>query len=201
MLADPKRFLAEVERIWELTRGGISLTGQVDTGYPAVACTQGCSVRCGTRMLRAPRALADGPAYRMAKCVNNSWVGGSHPAYQGRHVDGYELVVPRPPGLGEAGIDLGNLVEDLGFTTWFYDTWYRFFGGLRELGIQEVAGLKLELESAEWWRDLVLSVAHREGLGNDLAEGLARFYDKYQVGPRYLAEFIESAGSRGHGWH
>ena len=34
-----------------------------------------------------------------------------------------------------------------------------------------------------------------------MPRGWRRFYDKYQVGPAYLAEFIESAGSRGHGWH
>ena len=46
-----------------------------------------------------------------------------------------------------------------------------------------------------------MQVAHREGIGDDYAEGLARFYDRRQIGPRYLAEFFESSGSRGHGWH
>jgi aldehyde:ferredoxin oxidoreductase len=200
-LADPAAFLAEVERVWELTRGGISLTGQVDGGYPIVACSHGCSVRCGTRMAKVPRQLGDGPALRMAKCVNNSWVGGSHLGYEGTHINGQRLTIPHPPGLGDVGYDLGNLVEDLGLTSWFYDSWYRYFGGLREMGIHDAAGLELNLEDAGWWRDLVLQVAHRQGVGDDLAEGLARFYDKYQIGPSYLAEFVEGAGSRGHGWH
>jgi aldehyde:ferredoxin oxidoreductase len=150
----------------------------------------------------APQTLVDGLPRRMIKCVNGSWQRGSHPAYEGVHVDGHELTVPRPPGLGEAvGLDLGNLIEDMGLTTWFYDTWYRWLGGLREMGIDDVDGLAIDIEDPTWWRDLVLSVAHRQGLGDDIAEGLARFYERHPVGPEYLAEFIQGRGSRGHSWH
>jgi aldehyde:ferredoxin oxidoreductase len=89
----------------------------------------------------------------------------------------------------------------VGITTWAYDTWYRYLAGLEQLDIHEVCGERFELANPEWWRDWILKVAHREGLGDDMAEGLARFYDKHQIGPRYLADFIEDAGSRGHGWH
>jgi aldehyde:ferredoxin oxidoreductase len=98
-------------------------------------------------------------------------------------------------------LDLGNMIDDLGLTAWVYDSWYRYLGGLREMGIDELAGLQIRIDDAEWWRDLLHSVAYREGLGDAIAEGLARFYDRHPVGPRYLADFVESAGSRGHGWH
>ena len=34
-----------------------------------------------------------------------------------------------------------------------------------------------------------------------MAEDLPRFYEKHGIGPSYLAEFVASKGSRGHGWH
>lgn len=137
----------------------------------------------------------------MSKCQNGAFVRGSHLGYDGGSVDGVRLVIPRPPGLGEAGLDLGNMVEDLGLTAWFYDSWYRCFGGLRELGVTEIAGEPLALEGPTWWRRTLGRVAHREGIGDEMAEGLIRFHDRYGIGPRHLVEFIEAAGSRGHGWH
>jgi aldehyde:ferredoxin oxidoreductase len=44
-------------------------------------------------------------------------------------------------------------------------------------------------------------VALRQGIGDDIAEGLPRFHDKHSIGPRYLSDFVASKGSRGHGWH
>lgn len=200
-IADPARFLSTVSEVWEKAKGGVGRTGGPEEGYPNVACSHGCSVRCGTRMVKSPAEYSPDSTMRMSKCVNGSWVRGSHPEYRGEHVSGDKLFVPRPPGLGEEGLDLGNLIEDVGMTTWAYDSWYRWLGGLRELGIYDVKGMIFELENPEWWRDWILDVAHRRGLGSDMAEGLARFYDKHEVGPRYLADFVEDAGSRGHGWH
>ena len=79
--------------------------------------------------------------------------------------------------------------------------WYRYLGGLKELGIDNLAGEPVKLDDPVWWRDLMIKIAHREGIGNDIAEGLPRFYDKHNIGPRYLADFVASKGSRGHGWH
>jgi aldehyde:ferredoxin oxidoreductase len=158
-------------------------------------------MRCGTRIAATPGQLGDTLGVRMLKCQNGAIVRGSHPAYEGTHVDGPSLSIPRPPGLGQPGLDLGNLVENLGLTAWFYDTWYRYLGGLRELGIHDLLGEPIALEDPAWWRQIITQVAHRQGIGAEMAEGLARFYDKHQIGPRYLAEFVESAGSRGHGWH
>jgi aldehyde:ferredoxin oxidoreductase len=200
-IANPARFLHAVERVWKLSRGGVSCVGQIEEGYPLVACSHGCSMKCGTRIATTPSKLPSASRVRMLKCQNGAFMRGSHAAYEGVHVDGSHLVVPRPPGLGEVGLDLGNMIEDLGMTAWFYDSWYRYLGGLRGIGIHDLEGYPIELESPEWWRNFMTCVAHREGIGDDIAEGLARFYDKHAIGPRYLAEFIESSGSRGHGWH
>jgi aldehyde:ferredoxin oxidoreductase len=201
VIADPDGFLRAVDYVWNLAKGGIGRVGQPDTGYPNVACTHGCSVRCGTRMRPIPDAQKpDGP-FSMLTCVDNSWIGGSHPEYRGTSLRGESLYIPRPMGLGHPGVALGDLANDMGMTTWAYDTWFRYLAGLRELGIHEICGERFELESADWWRDWIMRVSFRQGLGDDYAEGLARFYDKYEIGPLYLAEFIESAGSRGHAWH
>lgn len=200
-LADAAGFVAAVQRVWWLARGGISCIGQIDVGYPVVACTHACSVRCGARVHPIVDHYGSGATLRMSTCVDSSWVGGSHPAYHGRSLRGEEVYIPRPTGLGAMGANVGNLVEDLGMTTWIYDTFSRYFGGLREMGIHEVAGETLAIDDPEWWRGWVTRIAYRQGLGDDYAEGLARFYEKHPVGPRYLADLIEDAGSRGHGWH
>ena len=200
-IADPAQFLQATRAVWELIKGGLGRVGQPDVGYPTVACTHSCTVRCAAHIRTAPDRFGIKANVAMLKCVDSSWAGGSHPEYRGSSTRGEQLYIPHPPGMGEAGVDLANLANDLGITTWAYDTWYRYLAGLRELGINEVCGEKVELENPVWWRDWLVRTATRQGLGDDYAEGLARFYDKYAVGPRYLAEFIESAGSRGHGWH
>jgi aldehyde:ferredoxin oxidoreductase len=200
-LADPGGFVDAVQRVWQMARGGIACIGQPDVGYPVVACTHACSVRCFTRVRPIVDHYDSGASLNMTTCVDGSWMGGSHLGYQGRSVRGEELSIPRPTGLGDAGANVANLVNDLGMTTWVYDTWSRYFGALREMGIREVDGEVPDIDDPEWWRGWLTRVAYRQGLGDDCAEGLARFYDKHPVGPRYLAEFIEGAGSRGHGWH
>jgi aldehyde:ferredoxin oxidoreductase len=200
-IADPAAFTAEVERVFDLCRGGIGGIGQTQQGYPVVACSHGCPVNCFMRIVPTPQETVDAGPLRMLKCVNGSFSNGSHPAYLGTRADGVTLSVPKPPGLGKAGLDLGNLAEDMGMTAWFYDSWYRWLAGLGELGIHDLDGLPVHLDDPAWWRDLISDTAHRRGLGNDMAEGLARFYDQHEIGPRYLAEFIEDPGSRGHGWH
>ena len=109
----------------------------------------------------------------MTTCVDGSWIGGSHAEYRGTSMRGVDLYVPRPSGLGQPGVALGDLANDMGMTTWAYDTWFRYLAGLRELGIHEVCGERFELESADWWRDWIMRVSTRQGLGNDYAEGLA----------------------------
>jgi aldehyde:ferredoxin oxidoreductase len=137
----------------------------------------------------------------MAKCNNQGFERGPHGGYEGRSSTGLSLRVPRPKKFGEAGLDLDNLLQDVGLTSWCYGSWYRYLGTLRELGITEVLGKPVEIDDAEWWRDWIVKVAHRRGTGSEYAEGLARFYDRHRVGPPHVAAFFESAGSRGHGWH
>ncbi|MBN1400869.1 MAG: hypothetical protein JXA74_08520 [Anaerolineae bacterium] len=201
LVADPDGFVEAVRYVWGLVKGGVGGIGQIERGYPVVACTQGCTVNCGMRLQPIADRYGTGTAVRMPKCVNNCWSGGSHPEYRGVFVDGRELYVPKPPGMGAAGHELGHLIEDMGLTAWSYDSWYRYWGALRELGITELYGEKIDIDNPDWWHRWIMQVAHREGIGDDVAEGLARFYDKHQIGPRHVAEFIESAGSRGHGWH
>lgn len=200
-IADPARFLEAVAYVWNLTKGGLGYLGQIEEGYPAVACTHGCSVRCYTRVTPTEDRYATGAPLNMRSCVDGAWIGGTGRPYRGTHPGGQKLYVPELPGLGPRGADVANLAEDLGLNRWCYQSWGRYFAALRELGIGEVCGEPLDLENPDWWRDWLLKVAHRRGLGDDYAAGLARFYDKHAVGPAHLAEFMESAGSRGHGWH
>ncbi len=200
-IADPERFIDIMSYVWNLARGGVSLLGRPEQGYPVVACSHGCSVRCGVRIGFPPGENGSAATPRMLKCQNSAFVRGSHPAYDGVSTRGERLRIPHPPGLGETGMDLGNLIDDRGLTAWFYDTWYRYLGGLRALGMPDLLGAPVDLDDPAWWRDMIARVAYRDGIGDDMAEGLARFYEKQRIGPRYLVEFIESAGSRGHGWH
>jgi len=200
-IADPAGFLKTVEDVWRLVRGGFYHTGQLVQGYPLVACSHGCTVRCHTRMEASPAEFVPDARMRMLKCNNLGPKDGLHAPYDGTSVHGETLHVPRPAAFGEMGLDLGNLIDDMGLTAWCYNTWYRYLGTLRELGIREVLGEVVELDDPLWWRDWVLKVAHRQGNGNEFAEGVARFYDKHQIGPSHVAAFIESAGSRGHNWH
>jgi len=198
---DPDGFLDAISYVWNLAKGGVSCIGQPDRGYPFVACSHGCSVRCGTQIKRPPAQIGEGLPVRMLKCQNGAFARGSHPGYQGVSTSGERLTIPRPEGLGKPGMDLGNLLDDFGMTAWFYDTWARYLGGLGELGIHDLLGEPVWLDDPSWWHDLLVKVATREGIGDDIAEGLPRFHDKHGIGPRYLTDFLSSAGSRGHSWH
>ncbi len=200
-IAHPKEFLQVVSDTWEMTKGGLRHIGTVESGYPNVACSHGCSVACYTRILKTSGQITSGAPMRMLKCVNGSMVRGSHQGYQGVSTSGDTLTIPGPVGLNDLGLDIGNLIDDLGLTAWCFDTWSRYLGGLRELGIRTILGEPIKLEDPLWWRDLLIKIANREGIGDDMAEDLPRFYEKHGIGPRYMAEFVSSKGSRGHGWH
>jgi len=200
-IARPAEFMQAVADVWRMAKGGISRLGQIESGMPRVACTHACSAKCGTYLRRVEDLYDSHAAYDMGTCVDGSWAHGLGRAYQGTRLGRDTLDLPGLERLGDAGAALGNLVEELGMTTWVYYTWGHYFAALKALGIEEILGERLEPESPDWWRDWLLRVAHREGTGDDYAEGLARFYDKHPVGPRHLAEFLESGGSRGHGWH
>ncbi len=198
---DPQVFLDAIQYTWNMTKGGLRYVGGPERGYPSVACTHGCSVNCFTQIEKPPNEIWDGIQLRMMKCQNSTMARRSHYGYEGESSTGNKLSVPRPEGYDALGLDLGNMLDDLGLTAWTWDTWYRYFGSLKKIGIDAVLGEPLNIEDATWWRDIFVKIAYRKGLGNELAEDLPRFYEKYQIGPPYLAEFIASKGSRGHGWH
>lgn len=200
-IADPDLFLEAVAYVQRLTKGGLNHLGAADQGYPYVACTHGCSVKCYTRVRPVPQQFPSEAINNMSTCVDGSWVGGLGKAYEGESSLGQKLLLPGAPAMGDVGLDLANLANDMGITSWSYYTWGHYFSALQALGITSVAGMPLELDEPHFWYDWITKVSRREEWGDAMAEGLARFYDAYQVGPRYLAEFLESAGSRGHGWH
>ena len=198
---DPSGFLDAISYVWDLTKGGLRHIGQPQRGYPNVACSHGCSVDCYTQIRKPPAQFDSSTPMRMLKCMNGSMVRGGHYGYQGVSSTGETLSIPGPPGFGDLGLDLGNLIDNLGLTALTYDTWSRYLGGLAEIGIHDILGEPFNLEDPIWWRDLMVKVAYREGIGDDIAEGLPRFHDKHSIGPRYLSDFVASKGSRGHGWH
>lgn len=200
-IADPGAFLDAVSYVWSLVKGGQSHVGQPDMGWPFLACTHACSAKCRTQIREVSNRLDVNAPLNMTTCMDESWIEDPHAGYEGVEYQGKKLRIPQPPGFGRLGPELGNLAEDMGITTWVYDTWYRWFGALGLLGINQVLGEPIELENPEWWREWMVNVSHRRGTGAEYAEGLARFFGKHSIGPRHLAEFLESAGSRGHGWH
>lgn len=200
-IAEPKVFLEAVAYIQQLTRGGLNHIGQADQGFPYVACTHGCSVKCYTRIRPVADQFGANASNNMTTCVDGTWVGGLGKSYQGALPTGEKLLLPGVPGMGDAGLDLANLANDMGITSWAHYTWGHYFGALKELGITRVAGMELKLDEPNFWQEWITKVARREDWGDAMAEGLCRFYDQYEVGPRHLAEFLESSGSRGHGWH
>lgn len=200
-IADPAAFMDAIAYVQNLVKGGLNHLGQLDRGYPYVACSHGCSVRCYTRVRSVSDQFGLGSSNNMTTCVDGTWVGGLGKSYNGTSPQGEKLVLPGVPGLGDAGLELANLANDMGITSWAHYTWGHYFGALQALGITEVCGLQLKLDSPDFWREWITKVSLRESWGDAMAEGLARFYDAYQIGPRHLVEFLESSGSRGHGWH
>jgi len=200
-IADPDAFNEAVSYVWNLARGGLSYTGYPDAGFPVVACTHGCSVRCYMRVRTLEEDYFGAGSRRyMGKCVGGCWAGGVA-EFRLQSANGDEVYIPPSDGRFEHGQSLGQLAESMGMTAWAYWTWGRYLRALRALGIDEIGGEKLDLENENWWRDWIMKTAHREGLGNDFADDVPRFYDKYQPGPRHVADFFADGGSRGHGWH
>jgi len=200
-IVDPLGYIEAVRQVWHMARGGLGTIGRPEQGYPLVACTHGCSVRCGTRMRPVESDLGPDVPYVMTTCNDGSFIGGTGRAYAGEFVDGTRLTVPPAPGFGPQGSGLANLVHELGLTSWVHSTWGRYFATLKEMGITEVLGERIAVDDPAWWRDWMTNVAHRRGAGDAYAEDLARFYEAHPIGPRNLAELIQDRGSRGHGWH
>lgn len=204
-IAEPKTFLDTVRAVTDLIARGLPAPGQPRPGPMWRACSHGCPSRCFTSVHAAADRYNTGAKWNMGTCNDRRMArsGGSRRpiSYEGTSVTGQKLFVPGVSGFGDVGLDLANLAEDMGISTWAFQTWAQYLGALQHLGIDRICGQQFHLDRAEWWRDWILNVSHRQGLGNEFAEGLARFYDKHQIGPRHLAEFLESAGSRGHGWH
>ena len=200
-IAAPARFLEAVSDVWHLARGGMGCVGRPDAGYPVVACTHGCSVKCWARVRPIQDRYDTQSGLLMRTCNEGVWAGGIRAPYKGISANGEQLDLPGAPGLGPAGMDISSLATDMGLTTWAFHTFGNYLGALRSLGVEQVLGERLDIEDPNWWRDWITAVAHRQGVGNEYAEGLARFYDRHRIGPAHLAAFLQDAGSRGHGWH
>ena len=204
-IAHPQRMREAIQFVNQRISTGLYYTGRPEPGPDVRACSFGCTARCHTRLRRSPDRYGLGVPWLMTSCVDGVWMRGE-PApgamlYQGRDVHGQELAIRSTRGFPEEGADLTNLTNDLGITNWVHHTWSHYLGALRDMGITEIAGQPLDIDDPDWWRRWLEDIAYRRGLGDDYAEGLSRFHDKHQPGPRYLADFFEDAGSRGHGWH
>jgi len=189
-IADPSKFIKACRHAMDMSHTGpIDSAVRVKLEYPipatVPACTQSCSVNCRIHrvVFDAPRKISKGEPIRacQAGCVGTVWLRKKSPQAQG----GYEACGIRAPEINgwepdEGGAELHLLCDDLGLDLWCLLTLQPWFIRCRELGIENLEGLKLNPRDPEWFYELLNMIAYRKGIGHVLAEDLRRTIDNWR---------------------
>ena len=142
------------------------------------ACSMSCPVQgCGLRVYK------DVPGTLFAR----RYKGGVHCASPG-------LLRLEP---WESGFEAAQLADRMGVNHWeivlgLGPLWGNWLGKLRDSGYISNEELDVpsdgnpELKSGEFWSRLVLKIAHKEGIGRILAEGIPRAADILGKGKEYI---------------
>ena len=155
------------------------------------ACTQGCAVRCYDARFytTVPAVLQKGKKLSgQVDCI-----AGLFPGIEGTFYD-WKL------GF-EAGFEIGQLANDEGLNHWEIlmglIPWLRF---LRNDGvINKIDGMKIDLDSPEFWSFLLRGISRREGeFRSALSEGTARASQILGIGSERIAQLFPAWGYAGH---
>ncbi|MEA3266841.1 MAG: aldehyde ferredoxin oxidoreductase N-terminal domain-containing protein, partial [Candidatus Fermentibacteria bacterium] len=155
------------------------------------ACTQGCAVKCYDARFytTVPAVLNRGKILSgQVDCIAGLFPGLQNSFYNWK--------------LGfEAGFEIGQIANDLGLNHWEILVgmvpWLRF---LKNDGIlTEIDGMKIDLDSPEFWAFLLRGISRREGeFRSALSEGTVRASNILGIGEDRVKELFPAWGYAGH---
>lgn len=187
-IAEPSKFVEACRHAMDMSwTGPVDSPVKVKLEYPVPAttpaCSHSCSVHCrlGRVVFNTPRKFSKGDPIkaRQACCIGTSWLRKK--CLQ----EGYEGGGIRVPTMNgwepdEGGAELHLLCEDLGLDLWTLLTLQPWLIRSMELGLESIEGLKLYPRDAKWFYNLLHLIAHRDGIGDVLADGLRRAVDRWR---------------------
>jgi aldehyde:ferredoxin oxidoreductase len=138
-------------------------------------CSQACTFNCFVGTYERARDGRRVPAF----CIGGIWRQDAFaPATEYR---GGGVNVPPSRGFGhDENVALHELCNNLGIDLWFRLVMHPWLIRCRELGVNEIRGHALEPENAEWFREFMRQMAHRQGLGAIFADDLRRAMDELE---------------------
>jgi aldehyde:ferredoxin oxidoreductase len=154
------------------------------------ACTQGCTVRCSECRWydRVPGVVRKGRLYSgQFHCASALFPGVPGTFYDWK--------------LGfEAGFELSTICNEYGLNQW--DILFGIVPWLRDCRraglLQDLDGIPIDPDDPHFWAELLRKIAHREGIGDALAEGGRRAPDILGFGREFADEYYAAWGYAGH---
>ncbi|MEN6462443.1 MAG: aldehyde ferredoxin oxidoreductase N-terminal domain-containing protein [Syntrophomonas sp.] len=86
----------------------------------------------------------------------------------------------RWPANFRAGTEVVDMWNRYGFNGWEGCSFMMWFSELESIGIDvsEIIGMDYNVDDDTLWQRIIIKIIKREGFGNDMAEGIARFAEK-----------------------
>jgi aldehyde:ferredoxin oxidoreductase len=179
-IARPAEFVAACKAVHKLVHAGPTETPvRMQMGPTNIPCAHACPFGCATRSHDVSLKLGGHSRQKniAVMCNGEAYEGGwewyQYPTSDIEADYHGELRTRAIEGLGKQGGDeLQLLIEALGISGWNYLTLRCWFLACIDHGVTELAGLELRPTELDFWLDLFNAIAHREGLGDVLADGL-----------------------------
>jgi aldehyde:ferredoxin oxidoreductase len=173
-IADPSAFLSACQYVEELVRNGPNVFHMLHSKVSPpekVVCSAACPCNCeAIAKKKVPAKFGSGYLTMLEHCMYPA-TGWCRTEYKRPEVP--DIRTEGTPGFGDH-IDVQCIIEDLGVSLWEYYSFYPWLQVFVRNGIKELNGLKLDIDSSRFWFDFFQIVAHREGVGDILAESVLR---------------------------
>lgn len=195
-IARPQEFKERCTAVLEEARSGTRFSGaELDNQRVKKhkqrwqACTQQCGMRCGTgcRFYEVEGALSGEKVAGQFHCVSN-FIPGIPNSFYDWSLD------------FESAFEIRHFTDNYGLNQWDLllgiVPWLR---SCQESGlIGEVNGRSIDFNDPVFWRDLLHSIAYRQGMGDALAEGGKRAPEILGLGEDLAHPLYAAWGSAGH---
>lgn len=175
-VADSRGLLQEVLQFGKnkITHGYATMSEEVRTSSRPT-CSQACTFNCFDSFYGRAEDGRRLPGHCVGQCyLEGQYMDGS--AYSGGGVE----IPPSPNFPLPEEARLHELCNDLGVDLWFRLVMQPWFIRCRELDVHQIRGFPLAPDDAAWMEDLVLGLAHRQGLGAIFADDLCRAMDELE---------------------
>ena len=137
-------------------------------------CSQACTFNCGS----SHYARAGDGRRIPGQCVEPLWRNGK--MYLTEYSGGGMEV---PPGVNfekKKEVVLHELCNKLGLDLWFRFVMQPWFIRCKQLGINEIRGIRIEPEDSSWFESFMYQLSRREGLGAIFADDHRRAMDELE---------------------